>query len=214
MKILSVNTGKPRSYTFEGVTLETSMVRQPQSEIEVRFDQVVGDVFSGPQSHGVPEAVVYAFSQEQYVYWSEFLGYPVKNGFFGENLTLDSLSEADFYIADKYTAGECLLRVTCPRYPCNRLNFVSQNRNTREQFAQVARPGVYFQVLREGVIRPGDRLELKQRHQDKIAVIDIFTSLRKSEKKEPIDETIRQVLASPLVMERYKKRLRVHYKES
>ena len=43
MKILSVNTGGSNEITFNGVTLKTSMVRTPQSKIQINFKQVQGD---------------------------------------------------------------------------------------------------------------------------------------------------------------------------
>jgi MOSC domain-containing protein YiiM len=211
MKILSVNTGKPTCYTFDGTTLETSMVRTPQPKIEVQFRQVVGDVFASPHVHGIPETVVYAFSVDHYTYWSKYLGYHVGRGFFGENLSVDTLLESNFFLGDEYAAGTCLLKATSPRYPCNRLNFVSQNKNTRDHFAEKAQPGVYFQVLREGTIAPGDTLVLNNRIQDKLTLLDIFNSLYKAEKKMPLDDKISQVLESPLVMDRYKVRLRAQY---
>ena len=203
MNILSVNTGIPQSYTLDGVTLKTSMVRTPQEKIIVESKQVVGDIFAGPNIHGVPEAVVYALSIDRYDYWSEFLGYKVGIGFFGENLSVDKLREEDFFLDDEFKVGTTLLKVTGPRYPCNRLNFASGNKHTRDQFAEKAWPGVYFQVLQEGEIKKGDTLVLKKRVQSEISVHELFLALRSLERREPKNDSIIKIMKSSHVLPKY-----------
>lgn len=211
IKILSVNTGVPRSYTLDGVTLETSMIRVPQDKIYVETRRVVGDIFSGSNIHGVPEAVVYALSLDRYDYWSTYLGYKVGIGFFGENLSIDILREEEIFLGDEFIAGTTALRVTGPRYPCNRLNFVSNNKNTRDHFAEKAWPGVYFEVIKQGEISPKNQLLLKKRVQDKVSVQDLFLALRSLERREPLNDNILKVKDSPHVLDKYKLKIRKFY---
>jgi MOSC domain-containing protein YiiM len=213
MNILSVNTGIPKSYTLDGITLETSMVRTPQDLIKVKAQYVVGDIFKSPNIHGVPEAAVYALSVDRYEYWSEYLGYKVGIGFFGENLSVDKLREENIFIHDEYEVGSVILRATGPRYPCNRLNFVSGNKNTRDHFAEKAWPGVYFEVLEEGEIKAHDKIVLKNRVQNDISVMDVFLALRSLERREPLNDQIRKVKNSAHVLEKYKTRLKKLYLE-
>lgn len=211
MNILSVNTGVPKSYTLDGVTLETSMIRIPQKKIDVQFKRVVGDIFKGTNIHGIPDCVVYALSIDRYKYWSDYLGFEVGIGFFGENLSVDKLREEEFFLGDEYQAGSTLLKVTAPRYPCNRLNFVSGNKHTRDHFAQKAWPGVYFEVLTEGSVQAQDKLVLKRRIQSEISVLDVFLSLRSAERREPISDRTLKVMKSPLVLERHRAKLQKFY---
>ncbi len=211
MNIISVNTGIPQSYTLNDITLETSMVRTPQASIQIEKTKVVGDVFKSPNLHGAPEAAVYAFSKDRYDYWSEFLGHKVGIGIFGENLSIDRLREEEIFLGDEFEAGSTLLKVTGPRYPCNRLNFVTGNKETREHFAEKAWPGVYFEVMREGIVKPKDKLILNRRYQNSIAVHDLFLAFRASEKKEPINKKIKDILASNFVLEKYRTKLKRFY---
>lgn len=211
MNIISVNTGIPKSYTLDDVTIKTSMVRSPQKQIDVKFNQILGDEFTSPKIHGVPEAVVYAFSIDRYEYWSEYLGKKVGIGLFGENLSIDHLREENFCLGDEYEAGTTLLRVTGPRYPCNRLNYVSGNKTTQKHFADTAWPGVYFQVINEGIIKPLDKLVFKKRVQDQITVTDLFLSLRSLERQEPVNDKIKQIMNSAHVLEKYANRLERYY---
>lgn len=211
MNIVSVNTGVPQSYTLDDVTIKTSMVRSPQKKIEVKFNQVIGDEFTSPKIHGVTEAVVYAFSIDRYEYWSKYLGKKVGIGFFGENLSVDKMREEDFLLGDEYQVGETILRVTGPRYPCNRLNYVSGNKTTQKHFADTAWPGVYFEVVSEGIIKPQDYFVLKKRVQDQISVLDLFLALRSRERHEPINDKIKQILQSQHVLEKYLNKFKQTY---
>lgn len=211
MNILSVNTGIPQSYTLGDVSLETSMVRTPQKKILVEKSRVIGDIFKGAHIHGVLEAVVYALSLDRYTYWSKFLGYEVGIGFFGENLSVDVLREEEIFLNDEFEVGTTLLKVTGPRYPCNRLNFVSGNKATRDHFAEKAWPGVYFEVLRGGEINAQDKLLLTKRSQSKISVLDLFLALRSVERREPASDKINEILTSSYVLEKYKNKLKKFY---
>ncbi|MFN9066141.1 MAG: MOSC domain-containing protein [Bdellovibrionales bacterium] len=144
MNIVSCNVGVPQNYEFEGKTVSTSMIRHPQNSIQVKTLQVQGDVFTSPQLHGTPETVVYALSTESYSHWSKALSQPMKLGHFGENLSVEGLLEESFYIDDIWQAGTTKLKVTGPRYPCNRLKFVTKRSDMRELIAEYAKTGVYF----------------------------------------------------------------------
>ena len=211
MKIISCNVGIPKEYEFQGQKLKTSIVRSPQNTIEVKFRQVQGDAFSGPHVHGTLEAVVYALSTESYAYWSKTLSQKIPLGFFGENLSVETLKEENFYIDDIWQAGTTKLKVTGPRYPCNRLNFVTQNSDMRELFANYAKPGVYFSVIEEGNINPGDELKLLTRVQNNLHVLDVYTAMRSAEKKSPRNESVEKVLSYSPLWFRYRDRVSKEY---
>lgn len=211
MKILSVNTGVPRELSFNGVTLKTSMIRNPQSKIQIHFKQVQGDEFFGKQIHGIPDCVVYALCAEKYKQWEKILDRKMPWGIFGENLTVDKMEENDFKINDEYALGTALLRVTGPRYPCNRLNFVTQLDGMREKFRDQGWPGVYFEVLHEGEAKAGDELILKKRHQSDISVSDLFQSIRAAEINAAKNPVIEKILAADYILERHVKKIRSVY---
>lgn len=211
MKILSVNTGAPKQITFNGTTLKTSMVREPQKKIQIDFKQVQGDEFFGKQIHGIPDCVVYALCAEKYQQWEKILNRKMPWGIFGENLTVDQMDEHDFKINDIYTVGSAELRVTGPRYPCNRLNFVTQIEGMREKFRDQAWPGVYFEVIEEGSAQAGDELKLKSREQSDISVRELFQAIRASELKAPKSALIEKVMQADFILPRHLIRIKSVY---
>ncbi len=175
MQVLSTNTGGPREYSLNGATIRSSMRRRPQpSGIYVTFLRVLGDEFDAAKIHGVREAVVYALASDFYVDFGKAIDRPVEIGSFGENLTLNTLDETKMMLGDEYKVGTVRLKVSAPRFPCNRLNFVFQNQSTQETFTSFGRPGVYFEVLAEGKISSGDVLQLSKRHHCEYSIAGIF----------------------------------------
>lgn len=178
VKVLSTNTGRPQAYTFQDLTVRSSMRRESvPTGIQVRFKGVDGDEFSSPLLHGVNASAVYAYSAATFPQWTVRYEQKVGAGNFGENLTVDELDESHFFAGDEWTVGTARLRVSGPRYPCNRLNACFQRADAMSVFTEVRRPGVYFEVVGEGFIRPGDELVLARRSGQRWSVIQIFDLL-------------------------------------
>ncbi len=178
MRVLSLNAGKPKEYHFGGSTIRSSMRREPvHASLRVFFDRVDGDEFSVPGFHGIREAVVYAFSAATFSDLSRLYTQPVGVGNVGENLTLDEIRESDVMIGDEFEVGGVRLRVTGPRYPCNRLNFCFARANAMEIFAGYRRPGVYFEVVAEGDVNLGDELRLVKSAGGTLSVLGLFDNL-------------------------------------
>lgn len=178
MKVLSTNIGRPQTYTFGDFTVRSSMRRESvPTGIQVRFKGVDGDEFSSPQLHGVNASAVYAYSAATFPEWSARYEQTVGAGNFGENLTVDEFDESEFFAGDEWAVGSVRLRVSGPRYPCNRLNACFQRADAMSVFTEVRRPGVYFEVVTEGFIRPGDELALVKRSGQRWSAIQIFDLL-------------------------------------
>jgi MOSC domain-containing protein YiiM len=173
--VLSTNTGGPKEYSLNGTTIRSSMRRLPQpSGIDVTFLRVLGDEFDAAKIHGVREAVVYALASDFYADFGKAIDRPVEIGSFGENLTMNVFDESKMMLGDEYEVGTVRLKVSAPRVPCNRLNFVFQNQSTQETFVKFGRPGVYFEVLAEGKINSGDILQLSKSHHCEYSIADVF----------------------------------------
>ncbi len=216
MRVISTNTGKTKSYEFNGVTIRSSMRRQPTLDgLAIHFDHIEGDTFAVTKHHGIKEAVVYAFSATVFVDLARVYSQDVTAGNVGENLTMDSLDESLVMIGDEYDIGTARLRATGPRYPCNRLNFCFSRANAMELFGRIRRPGVYFEVVREGHAVVGDELLLVRRAGGDISVLELFDGLTAlkdwaagclhDEKIKPI---VQRVLGSAFIPEYHRAKFR------
>jgi MOSC domain-containing protein YiiM len=207
MKVISVNVGKPQKCTLDDVTIETSMIRHPVSQIQINKTQVEGDQFASPEFHGTNDAVVYALSADRYPDWEKFLSKPFPLGSLGENLSIDLLREEDFYLGDEYQVGTAVLRATGPRYPCNKLNYSSGDKRLQREFESRDWCGIYFEVVKEGTAQSGDELKLIKRHQDKVTVLDLYKAMRAKRKSLRDDAKAELILACDQLLEKYRKKV-------
>jgi MOSC domain-containing protein YiiM/ferredoxin len=92
-------------------------------------------------------------------YWQSQLG---RNDFtygqFGENFTVDGLSDQEVCIGDRYRIGSALFEVTQPRVTCYRVGIRMNESQMAALLVAHGRPGFYFRVLEEGEVEAGDEI--------------------------------------------------------
>jgi len=175
MKLISVCVGLPREVSWKGKPVTTSIFKQPVAErVMLRFLDLDGDRQADLTVHGGAEKAVYAYPVEHYAYWRQEL--PEETlpwGAFGENLTIEGLSETTVNIGDRFRIGTAEVMVTQPRFPCFKLNLKFGRDDMVKRFLNSRLSGIYFSVVQEGEVGTGDPIELVSRDQNHITVADI-----------------------------------------
>jgi MOSC domain-containing protein YiiM len=138
MRIKSVNVGLPQRIVRGDAFRYSSIGRQPVEagegtsgrEILLTHTGLKGDQptetqpHKDGQMHGGFEKAVYVYPDAHYDAWTaDGLGPELPYPAFGENLTVEGVTEEDVCIGDVWAWGSALLRVTKPRQPCVTLNF-------------------------------------------------------------------------------------------
>jgi ferredoxin-NADP reductase/MOSC domain-containing protein YiiM len=96
---------------------------------------------------------------DSYRYWQNHLGRSdFTYGQFGENFTVDGLSDIEVCIGDRYRIGGALFEVTQPRVTCYRLGIRMNEPEMAALAVKHGRPGFYFRVLEEGEVQAGDEI--------------------------------------------------------
>ncbi len=95
----------------------------------------------------------------------------------GENLTVDGLACEQAVVGERWRVGTAELQVTCPRIPCNTFQSWAGRRGWVREFTATGRCGAYLAVLRPGVIRPGDPIEVVAVPEHGVSVRDLFWAL-------------------------------------
>src|ERR1700691_6482813 len=121
--LLSVNVGLPKDVSWQGRTVFTGVFKDPVTgPRRVGKLNVDGDGQGDLAGHGGEQRAVFVYQLGSYRYWENHLG---RNDFtygqFGENFTVDGLSDTEVCIGDRYRIGEALFEVTQPRVTCYRL---------------------------------------------------------------------------------------------
>ncbi len=173
-RLLSVNVGLPRDVTWNGKTVRTSVWKSPvDGRRMVRRLDIDGDAQADLAGYGGEHRAVFVYQMDSYRYWEHFLG---RNDFtlgqFGENFTVDGLSDNEVCIGDRYRIGSAVFEVTQPRVTCYRVGIRMNEPRMPALLVAHHRPGFYFRVLQEGEVGAGDDIVKIADGPEKITVAD------------------------------------------
>jgi ferredoxin-NADP reductase/MOSC domain-containing protein YiiM len=159
-RLLSVNVGLPRDIAWRGKTVHTAVWKRPvQGRRTVRRLNIEGDGQGDLAGHGGEHRAVFVYQMESYRYWeSELRRSDFAHGQFGENFTVDGLSDQEVCIGDRYRVGGALFEVTQPRVTCYRVGIRMNEPQMPALLVARGRPGFYFRVLEEGEVEAGDEI--------------------------------------------------------
>jgi len=174
-RLLSVNVGLPRDLTWQGRTVHTAIWKAPvKGPRMVRRLNVDGDGQGDLTGHGGERRAVFVYQVDSYHYWQKQLG---RNDFaygqFGENFTVEGLSDADVCIGDRYQIGGALFEVTQPRVTCYRVGIRLCEPEMAALLVTHGRPGFYFRVLDEGEVEAGDEITRVACGPERMSVFEI-----------------------------------------
>jgi MOSC domain-containing protein YiiM len=175
MKLLSVNVGLPRDVEWQGKRVRTSIFKSPASgHVRVATLNLEGDEQSDLSVHGGIHKAVYAYPSEHYPFWREAVpDIDLPWGAFGENFTTEGLLEETAHIGDRLRVGSAEFVVTQPRLPCFKLGIRFGRPEMVKRFLRSGRTGFYLGVFEEGLVTPGDSIELLARDEHGVSVADI-----------------------------------------
>jgi MOSC domain-containing protein YiiM len=174
----TVQVGTPQRYgsgdaeAAAGRSWETSFVRTPSSKRRwLAVTHLQGNAQADTKNHGRPNQAVLVYAAAHYPVWRDELDRSdIGPGGFGENFTVDGLTEASVSIGDTLAVGEARIQVTGPRYPCTKISRRWGIPTLTARVAETGRTGWYCRVLREGWVEPGLPLAVVDRPHPEITV--------------------------------------------
>ena len=120
---------------------------------------VDGDGQGDLAGHGGEQRAVFVYQIDSYRYWEHELGRDdFVHGQFGENFTVEGLSDDEVCIGDRYRIGTAVFEVTQPRVTCYRVGIRMNDPRIPALLVSHRRPGFYFRVLEEGEVEAGDEI--------------------------------------------------------
>ncbi len=198
MKILSINVGRPRLVMSNGNPVSTGIFKEPVSgPVMLRTLNLDGDRQADLTVHGGTSKAVYAYPFEHYEFWrNELPDMELNHGMFGENFTSEGLFEDSIHVGDRFRLGEAELMATEPRLPCYKLGIRFGRSDIIKRFLQSRRTGIYFSVVKEGIVEAGEEVELIARDPNNISIADITRVF--AFEKDDVDTLRRLVELEPL----------------
>jgi ferredoxin-NADP reductase/MOSC domain-containing protein YiiM len=174
-RLVSVNVGLPRDIAWRGKTVHTAVWKAPvQGRRMVRRLNIDGDGQGDLAGHGGEHRAVFVYQLDSYRYWQSELG---RNDFaygqFGENFTVDGLSDQEVCIGDRYRVGGAFFEVTQPRVTCYRVGIRMNEPQMAALLVARGRPGFYLRVLEEGDVAAGDEIVQIAPDSERMTVFEI-----------------------------------------
>jgi len=202
MKILTILVGKSRPVAFRGNEIATGFYKYPVAgPVLLRMTNLDGDEQADLKVHGGRDKALYAYPYDTYAAWkSQRPEANFEPGAFGENLCMDSLDEKEICLGDTFTLGGATIQVTQPRFPCFKLGIKFDDPSMVDAFQKFGRPGIYFRVLKEGMITAGDEMKRISRDAVLVPVQEIF------EMSQPDPLRIEEILQVESLNERMRER--------
>jgi MOSC domain-containing protein YiiM len=164
-RVISIHVGKVTPLGSDGV--RSGFVKHAIiGPVTVTPLGVLGDEQADPKVHGGPDKAVYGYASSHYAAWRQ--EYPQHShllvpGGLGENLAIDSMTEADICVGDVHSIGTTRLQVCQPRQPCFKFALRFSDEKLPKAMIRNGRCGWYYRVLTPGAISPQDQVVLKER---------------------------------------------------
>ncbi|RZA26850.1 MAG: MOSC domain-containing protein [Proteobacteria bacterium] len=180
MRLISIQVGQPKTVEFRRKPIRTGIFKEPVlGPVRVLKTHLEGDGQADLRVHGGETKAVYAYSLDAYEWWKmKRPGDRFSYGAFGENLCIDEILETETFVGDVFELGTALLQATQPREPCFKLGIKFDDQSIIKTFMESDRPGIYFRVLKEGVIEAGDELKLVERSRSNVSMYDLWLELK------------------------------------
>ncbi len=176
MQVVSVNVGLPRAVHWRGDVVQTGIFKEAVPGVRpLRRFNLEGDGQADLTVHGGKDKAVYAYPIEHYDFWRvEWPRSDYPWGIFGENLSTTGLLEEHVCVGDEFRVGTARLVVTQPRMPCFKLGIRFGDPLIIQRFLESRRPGIYFGILDEGAVGPGDRIELVSSDPRRLNLVELL----------------------------------------
>lgn len=176
IKILAICAGKVKPLTGinhpdyssvpSGIFKEPLSTLQEAHPVSIGTLGILGDEQADLEVHGGLEKAVYAYPSEHYSYWRDIYLEELKKspewlpGQFGENLLIEGLTEKEVFVGDQWKIGELELAVVKMREPCFKFNAKMGFSSASKKMVESGRSGWYLRVLKPGMIKAGDTIQI------------------------------------------------------
>jgi MOSC domain-containing protein YiiM len=199
-RLVSVNVALPQDLLWQDRTVHTGLWKKPVSGARlVKRLNIEGDGQGDLAGHGGENRAVLVYQLDSYRFWQEELGRSnLEYGTFGENFTVDGLSDDHVCIGDRFRIGEAVFEVSQPRVTCYRAGIRIGEPELAAKLVTAGRPGFYFRVLQQGEVQAGDAITRVGTADERMSVADIDALLyRPRHARDKVESALRIPALSP-----------------
>ncbi|MBN6885777.1 MOSC domain-containing protein YiiM [Cytobacillus horneckiae] len=193
MKLITLSVGKPKTHEWKGKTFESGIGKSKVVEAFLTKDAFIGDGVANPAFHGGPDRAVCLYSYEHYQYWKKEFNHHFELPAFGENICATGMLEKDVYIGDIFSLGEAEIQITQGRIPCSTISKHNNLDPLLPRIVETGYTGYFFKVLKEGKVNSHSRIELVDRVQTIMTVLEANKIILHKKRDKDALETLLQI---------------------
>lgn len=180
---------------LQGSGAPSAIYKHSVDSVRVGELGIDGDYQADKRYHGGPDKALHQYAVSSYrkiVARYPALVDSAVPGAIGENITCGEMRESTVCIGDIYRVGDVSLQLSEPRKPCWKINARFEVEKLSVFIEENGITGWYFRVLRGGVLRLGDRMELVDRINPRVTVEQFNRVIRQHRPDgDQLDELIR-----------------------
>lgn len=164
-RVVSLQVGLPRLMDAHGQPWTTATFKDPVSgKVALSWEGLNGDGQADLVNHGGVDKAVLVYSDDHAERWRrELFPEGLPPGAFGENFTVQGLTEANVCLGDVFQVGSARVQVSQPRQPCWKQARRYAMNDLVVRIVRTGRTGWYLRVLTEGLVEAGDVMTLLER---------------------------------------------------
>lgn len=176
-RVRSVNVGRPKPVPWGDLKRSAIDKHQVDGPVWVHRLGITGDQVADLRHHGGLDQAVYAYAREDLDWWADQLGRQLRDGQFGENLTVVGIDVTQAIIGERWRIRDVELELAVPRIPCSVFQGFMNEPHWVKRFTQRGRPGAYFRVVTEGELAAGDPIVVVHRPGHGVRLGEVFRAL-------------------------------------
>lgn len=207
--IVSINVGLPTQVNLPEKPRFRSAIFKKPVERKVFLDYLgfEGDGVADPVHHGGADKAICVYLKNHYAFWENEFSIKLSPGAFGENLTVEGLTEKDVCIGDIFKIGEAEVQCSQPRQPCHKLSKIFDRPEIGGKIQETGFSGFYLRVLKQGWVKPGAEIKCVQKEGSGFSVYEVNKLMYHDKKNcEKIQELLQVEALSSEMRESFKKR--------
>ncbi|WP_112179918.1 MOSC domain-containing protein [Paraliobacillus zengyii] len=177
-QIVSLNIGQPKVRELQGKMVETGFIKERVTEsIWLSKTGFNGDGQADLKNHGGLDKAILLYPYDHYAFWEGKYNRKFNIPAFGENLTIEGLTEETVYIGDEFELGEAIIQVSQPRQPCFKIAGVHQLKDITALVTETGYGGYYCRVIKEGYVSSKDTLKFKKKYKREFSIKSVHNLL-------------------------------------
>ena len=208
--IVSINVGLPTQVNLPGKPRFRSAIFKKPVKRKVFLDYLgfEGDGVADQVDHGGADKAISVYVKNHYAFWENEFSKKLSPGAFGENLTVEGLTEKEVCIGDVFRICEAEVQCSQPREPCHKLSKIFDRPEIGKKIQETGFSGFYLRVLKQGWVKPGAEIKCVQKEHSGFSVYEVNKLLYSDKKNcEKIQELLQIEALSADMRELFKKRL-------